>query len=134
VHNHLPSTLVRARRLRKEMSLPEVLLWRELRQRPGGLKFRKQHPIDGIVTDFFCHAASLAIEVDGITHDMSDQPEYDERRDAMLAQQGIRTLRITARDVLADLDAAVTTIVAAASAANPLPSALRAATGSALER
>ncbi|MGB5779902.1 MAG: DUF559 domain-containing protein, partial [Allopontixanthobacter sediminis] len=37
-------TVKRARKLRSEMSLPEVLIWREMRKRPGNLKFRRQHP------------------------------------------------------------------------------------------
>src|SRR5690349_24440866 len=40
-----------ARKLRRSMSLPEVLLWNVLRTRPDGLKFRKQCPINGYVAD-----------------------------------------------------------------------------------
>ena len=46
-----------ARKLRSEMSLPEVLLWRQLRLRPVGLKFRRQHPAGPYVLDFYCAAA-----------------------------------------------------------------------------
>ena len=58
---HLPSTLLRAKRLRREMSLPEVLLWKALKQRPAGLKFRKQHPIGRLVADCYCDAAKLVV-------------------------------------------------------------------------
>ena len=37
-------TQKRARQLRREMTLPEVLLLKELRKRPHGLKFRNQRP------------------------------------------------------------------------------------------
>jgi hypothetical protein len=47
------------------MTLPEVVLWQCLRQRPEGLKFRRQHPTGPYVLDFFCSDARLAIEVDG---------------------------------------------------------------------
>jgi very-short-patch-repair endonuclease len=61
-------TVKRARKLRSEMSLPEGLLWRELRKRPRGFKFRRQHPAGVYVLDFYCAAVRLAIEVDGFVH------------------------------------------------------------------
>ncbi|MDZ4308027.1 endonuclease domain-containing protein, partial [Allopontixanthobacter sp.] len=61
-------TVKRARKLRSEMSLPEVLLWREMRKRPTGLKFRRQHPAGIYILDFFCAKAKLAIEIDGFAH------------------------------------------------------------------
>jgi very-short-patch-repair endonuclease len=62
-------TIKRARKLRSELTLPEGLLWRELRKRPGGLKFRNQHPASVYVLDFYCAKARLAIEVDGFAHE-----------------------------------------------------------------
>ncbi|XUU61945.1 endonuclease domain-containing protein [Erythrobacter sp. HA6-11] len=91
-----------ARRLRKTMSLPEGLLWRELRARKSGLKFRRQHPVGRYVLDFYCAAAKLGIEIDGIAHDMGDRRKYDTRRDAWLTSKGISVLRIAASDVLRD--------------------------------
>ena len=61
--------------------------------------------------DFFCHSAGLAVEVDGISHDMGDNPIRDERRDRWMAGQGVMTLRVTAADVLAEMDAVVRLIV-----------------------
>ncbi len=75
------STIRNARRLRKEMSLPEVVLWRELRRRPGGFKYRRQHPAGPYVLDFACLRAKLAIEVDGMAHSMGKTAYYDEVRD-----------------------------------------------------
>lgn len=105
-------TVKRARSLRRTMSLPEVLLWRALRGRPDGLKFRRQHPSGDYVIDFFCLEAGVGIEVDGVSHDMGDRPERDVVRDAWLLGQGIEVLRIPARDVLGDLDAVIRHIVA----------------------
>ena len=85
------------------MSLPEVLLWRLLRTAP--VKFRRQHPLGPYVLDFYCAGSKLAIEVDGIAHDMGDRPQRDRRRTAWLTQHNIEMLRIPARDVLADPDA-----------------------------
>jgi very-short-patch-repair endonuclease len=101
----------RARQLRKQLSLPEGLLWRELRVRPGGFKFRHQHPFGPYTLDFFCHEAALAVEVDGIAHEMGANPVRDERRDRWLAEQGVMTLRVTAVDVLREMDAVVRLVV-----------------------
>ena len=105
------STIIRARELRRAMSLLEGALWQVLRTRPGGLKFRRQHPMGPFVLDFYCPAAKLAIEVDGAAHDMGNNPERDARRDAWLKEQGLRTLRVKAADVLDDLEAVVQMIV-----------------------
>jgi len=87
------------------MSPPEILLWQHLRTRPGGFKFRRQHPAGPYVLDFFCREAALAIEVDGDAHGMGENPRRDDRRDAWLAARGVATLRFLASDVLRHLDA-----------------------------
>jgi very-short-patch-repair endonuclease len=92
-----------AKRLRRDLSLPEKLLW--VRLRGAGIRIRRQHPIGIYVLDFFCPAARLAIEVDGIAHDMGDRPVRDDIRAMWLAEQGIELLRLPAKDVLADPDA-----------------------------
>ena len=96
-------TVARAKRLRRAMTLPEVLLWREIRPSlHPEVHFRRQHPIGLYVLDFFCSTAALAIEVDGDSHGMGDAPARDRRRDAWLKAQGVRVMRLSARDVLAD--------------------------------
>lgn len=101
-----------ARRHRREMTLPERLLWRELRGLRLGLKFRRQHPVGAYVIDFYCARAKAGFEVDGIAHDMGDRPRRDEMRDEWLASQGITIVRIPARDVLADPHRVADAIVA----------------------
>ena len=94
-----------ARKRRREMSLPEYLLWEQLRQRPQGLKFRHEHPVgEDLSLDFYCNDARLAIEVDGEAHERGDRPQRDARRDAFLASHGIHTWRVTAKDILRNLD------------------------------
>ena len=88
-----------AKRERRSGNLPEVLIWRELRKRPGGFKFRRQHPISELVLDFACLECRVAIEIDGRAHDMGERPERDERRDAYLRSRGFSVLRIPAADV-----------------------------------
>jgi very-short-patch-repair endonuclease len=102
------------------MSLPEVLLWRVLRTRPEGLKFRRQQAAGPYVLDFFCHSAALAIEIDGESHSRGDQPDFDAKRDDYLRMNGYTVLRIPAADVLANLDAVIRQIVASARSCSPL--------------
>ncbi|MEI5549935.1 DUF559 domain-containing protein [Caulobacter sp. CCNWLY153] len=98
-------TLKRARRLRREMTLPETMLWQRLRgRREGGPTFRRQHPVGAYILDFYCSAARLAVEIDGAGHDTADQARHDARRDAWLASQGIEVMRIAAGEFLRDPD------------------------------
>ena len=101
-----------ARRERRTGNLPEVLVWRELRKRPGGLKFRRQHPLGEVVLDFACLERRAAIEIDGLAHDRGDRPLRDLNRDASLQSRGFAVLRIPAAFVLKDLSAAIDGIVA----------------------
>ena len=109
-----------ARALRRKMTLPEILLWQALRQKPDGLKFRRQHPTGPFILDFFCSDARLAIEIDGETHSRGDRPKRDAERDAWLREASIETLRIPAVDVLSDLDAVLRYIVHDATSRLPL--------------
>jgi very-short-patch-repair endonuclease len=99
----LLKTVEQARALRRQMSLPEVVLRQALRQkRVAGLRIRRQHPIGPYILDFYCPAARLAIEVDGFAHDTTIGVRHDERRRAWLSQRGITVLRVRAEDVLRD--------------------------------
>jgi very-short-patch-repair endonuclease len=109
----------RARALRKEMTPPERRLWNILRDKPGGFKFRRQHPLHPYILDFFCYEAALCVEVDGLAHDMGSNPERDRRRDQRLATQGVRTVRIAARDIGDNLDGVITLIVKECSKRSP---------------
>jgi very-short-patch-repair endonuclease len=102
------------------MSLPEVLLWQVLRKRPNGLKFRRQFPIGQITVDFACLERRLIVEVDGESHSFGAQPRRDAARDALLKTEGFHVMRIAARDVLKDLEAVLTYILATCSEAGPL--------------
>jgi len=91
-----------ARNLRKAMSAPEVLLWQQLRQRPNGLKFRRQHPIGPYVVDFCCISERLVIEIDGFAHDIADRAGRDDIRARFLNDNGYEVIRLSAKSVLVD--------------------------------
>ena len=87
------------------MSKPELNLWHALRR--GGLdghKFRRQHPIGPYVLDFYCSALRLDVEVDSYAHCIGSRPRRDAIRDQWLLEQGVRTLRLAAHDVIASVD------------------------------
>jgi len=104
-------TVKKARKLRSEMTLPEGVLWRELRKRPGGYKFRRQHPAGEYILDFYCSAVRLAIEVDGFAHATGTVAKRDARRSEWLRSQHVATTRIPATAILEDLGAVVTRLV-----------------------
>jgi len=87
------------------MTEAEQILWQRLRaNRLSGWHFRRQQVIGGFIVDFYCHAASLAVEVDGPVHAM--QTGYDVERDRVLTAYGLRVLRLKNRDVLDNIESA----------------------------
>jgi very-short-patch-repair endonuclease len=108
-------TLRRAKSLRGEMTLPEVLLWSALRPSAGSdVRFRRQHPCGPDILDFYCASARLAVEIDGIAHTTGDHPQRDAIRDRWLRSRGIRVMRLAAAEVMLDVDGAARGIIAAA--------------------
>ena len=102
-----------ARHLRKNETIAEKRLWKELRKlRAQGYHFR-QHPVEGFIVDFACLSQMLIIEVDGIQHLEANVLKTDSARDARLQWAGWRVLRFTNGDVANTLDGAVLEVLAA---------------------
>ena len=103
----------RARELRKTMPAPEARLWNALREiRPLGYHFRRQVPLGCYYADFACHARRLVIEVDGDTHGSEAAAMHDAQRDAFIAAQGYRILRVGNDEVMHNLDGVMSHILA----------------------
>ena len=100
-----------ARKLRRQMSPPEVLLWDRLRGSKLGFKVRRQHPIGPYVADFFVRDAGLVIEIDGGAHDFGDRPSRDAARNRFMDERSYRVIRILASDVMQNLDGVLRFIV-----------------------
>jgi very-short-patch-repair endonuclease len=99
-----PKIFSNARALRKEMTRAEKALWGILRSRKlHNFKFRRQHPVQSYIADFFCHQAGLVIELDGDIHENKDIAENDNERTAQLEAQGLVVIRFTNDEVLNDL-------------------------------
>jgi very-short-patch-repair endonuclease len=117
-----PAILQRARELRREMTPQERKLWRCLRgKKLYGIKFRRQHPVDRSILDFFCYAHNLAVEIDGHSHYQPDQRAYDQARTEQLARHGIRVIRFTNRDVETNIEGVLNEIAWACGVGDELP-------------
>ena len=89
----------KARKLRKNSTFSERLMWRYLRNRQfQGLDFDRQKPIDKFIVDFYCSDLRLVIEVDGITH--NDKLVEDLKRQKRLEALGLSVLRYNALEVI----------------------------------
>jgi very-short-patch-repair endonuclease len=93
-----PETLAATKILRENMTTCEKLLWERLKLKQiCGLRFRRQHPIDFFIADFYCHEARLVIEIDGDIH--NQKKEYDDGRSAEMEKYSIKVIRFTNSDV-----------------------------------
>jgi very-short-patch-repair endonuclease len=101
-----------AHNLRLANTKSENILWQKLRNRKlNGFKFRRQHPINGFVADFYCHEARLVIELDGKVHETKKQKERDENRTIELQRLGLEVLRIKNDEVFFDIESAISMIL-----------------------
>ena len=82
-----------ARKMRREPTTAERILWVRLKGRRLGVKFRRQHPINQFIVDFCCLRSRLVIEVDGEIH--SSQKGRDIERDRIIENLGYQVLRFT---------------------------------------
>jgi len=85
-----------AKSMRSTPAIAEAILWECLRNRkPGGFKFRRQHPMKDYVADFYCPDKKLVVELDGSIHREKEQVEYDKERTEEFEKMGIRVIRFT---------------------------------------
>ncbi len=110
-----------AKKLRQNMTLGEVLLWNEIKNKSLGVRFNRQTPIDEFIVDFYCKDLQLAIEVDGDSHYYDDQPEKDKVRQERLESLGVRFLRFDDLDVKTDINWVVREIINTIEDLKPTP-------------
>jgi very-short-patch-repair endonuclease len=101
-----PSTLEKARHLRNKMTTEEIMLWEKLKGKQiCNLRFRRQHPINIFIADFYCHEAKMVIELDGKIH--LKTKEYDKERTSIIQDFEIEVLRFTNDEVSSDINSVV---------------------------
>lgn len=86
-----------ARKLRKNSTLAEVILWQKIKNRSYGVQFHRQVPMLRYIVDFYCHEIQLAIEVDGSSHEYKYFQDLE--RQNKLESYGIQFLRFTDQEV-----------------------------------
>ena len=73
--------------------------------RKEGFIFRRQHPIDFFIADFYCHKIKLVIEVDGEIHQKLKIKEFTiESLSGELDRLGIRVIRFRNYEIFNNLD------------------------------
>lgn len=91
--------------LRKNMTKAEEILWERLNKKQIlGLRFRRQHPINIFIVDFYCHNARLVIELDGEIHDLPENKIYDSRREEELRELGLEIIRFKNEEIYDNLE------------------------------
>ena len=115
----LRAATFRARALRRSSTPAEQALWKLLRQRPLGFKFRRQHPKGPFFLDFFCVEAGLVVEVDGWSH--VGREARDRQRDEWLGEHGFDVLHLSNEEVLRYPERALSRICSALRRGLPSP-------------
>jgi very-short-patch-repair endonuclease len=106
-----PEIFLRASELRKNMTLAEKLLWRKINcKKLLGLTFRRQHPINQFIANFYCHQTRLVIEIDGSIHDIVDSKLRDIGREHEFEKFGLTTIRFRNEDVIDDISMVINKI------------------------
>jgi very-short-patch-repair endonuclease len=104
--------MTRARHLRRNATRYERILWRHLRNRKfDNWKFRRQHPVERYILDFYCPEARLAIELDGGGHNDAGQQIEDQGRTDLLSTEDILLLRFWNHQIRENLDGVLQTIL-----------------------
>jgi Uncharacterized protein conserved in bacteria len=95
--------------LRRTMTLAEKRLWVRLRKNQlDGFHFRRQQIIAGFIVDFYCHIASLIVEVDGSVHKKNKEADF--QRETILKEMGIRIIRFKNEEVIDNIEKVVSEI------------------------
>ena len=110
IHN-LENGIAYRRKLRKDSTPQEIILWSRLRRNQLGYKFRRQHSIGKYIVDFYCSEKNLIIEVDGGQHDEESVRKYDKERSKYLEKLGFRVLRFWDRDINLNLEGVIGEII-----------------------
>lgn len=83
--------------LRKNQTPQEEKLWDFLKTKPKKFKFRRQHPFEQYILDFYCHRAKLVIELDGKQH--KSNLDYDDDRTEIIENFGLKVIRFENSEV-----------------------------------
>ena len=100
----------RARSLRREATVAEIILWQVLRKSQLGVKFRRQHAVKNLILDFYCAELLIAIEVDGSIHLDAEVQQRDTLKNDFFIGMGIKLLRFQNEEVQENIDSVIAQI------------------------
>jgi very-short-patch-repair endonuclease len=103
-----PDIFKKAKGLRRRETEAEKRLWAKLcRNQMFGLQFRRQHPINRFIADFYCVRIKFVIEVDGSIHELPENKDYEIERSEIFNDFGISVIRFSNDQIIEDIDGAI---------------------------
>ena len=105
------STFRNAAHLRNNPTRAEALLWERLsKNQIEGIRFRRQHPFNKYVPDFYAHSIKLVVELDGKIHDEKSVKFTDEDREMNLKLHGLHIIRFPNEEIYHNIEKVVAEI------------------------
>ena len=101
-------TVAASRRLRRNLTDTERLLWTGLRRDQLGTRFRRQHPVGRYIVAFYAPELRLAVEIDGGQHATNEA--RDAVRTGALVSGGVAVLRFWNNEVMENLSGVLTAV------------------------
>ncbi|MCI0614392.1 endonuclease domain-containing protein [bacterium] len=117
-----PETKRKRQFLRSNMTRAEIELWKKLKNKNLGFKFRRQYGFLNYIIDFYCPEVKLAIEIIGDVHGFTSTKRKDFIRSQKIRSHGIKILTYTNMQVLEEMEGVLNNIV---SNLPPTPSFIR---------
>lgn len=99
-HFNSPLLKDRRKRLRKDSTEVEKILWNKIRGEKLGVKFFRQYSLDGYVMDFYCPEKRLAVEIDGGYHIQASSKVYDKYRERYISAFNIKIARFKNDEII----------------------------------
>jgi very-short-patch-repair endonuclease len=106
IHYNRKSEKENRRKLRKQMTFCEKIIWNHLREKQLGYRFLRQYSVDQYIIDFYCPKLKLALEIDGDIHEEPEHKAKDIGRQEYLEQFGIKFIRIKNEEFLGNAEKA----------------------------
>ncbi len=100
----------RRKTLRNHSTKSEIILWKKIKNKQLGVKFRRQYNIGYWIVDFYCHELKLIIELDGSIHYEEEVSERDKTRQQILENKGYIVIRYSNHKILDDIDSVLSNI------------------------
>ncbi len=106
------------KKLRKDSTPQEILVWARLRNNNIGFKFKRQYSVGGYIIDFYCPSKRLGVEIDGSQH--LENKEYDAIRTKLFNDLKIKIVRFWNNEVNKNIDSVIQKIITELNSPSPM--------------